>query len=48
MMIPDSTMLRLIVWIARRLGLRFDLDGESIIPSLDEHEVSEQLRYGRD
>jgi len=48
MIAPSDPLLRLVNWIANRL--RFDLDfrEDGIVDSLDEHEVSEQLQYGRD
>jgi hypothetical protein len=35
-------------WIADHLGFDLDLQEDSIMDPLDEHEVSEQLQYGRD
>lgn len=48
MIIPDNTVFRFMDWIAKRLGFDFDLQKDCIVDSLDEHEVSEQLQYGRD
>ena len=48
MIINDSIMLRFFNWIAERLGMSFDFQDDNIVDSLDEHEVSEQLDYGRD
>lgn len=40
------TLAILIDWIVSWLGL--DLASESVVVSLDEQEVSEQLQHGRD
>ena len=48
MIISDTIMFRLINWIADQLGLTLDFREQTIVESLAEHEVSEQLRYGRD
>jgi hypothetical protein len=48
MIFPSTTILRVLDWIALRFGIDFGLDEDGIVESLDEREVSEQLRYGRD
>lgn len=48
MIFPSTTFLRVLDWIALRLGIDFTPDEDGIVESLDEREVSEQLRYGRD
>ena len=48
MIIPGTTLLRFMNWIADRLGLDLDLQEDRIMDPLDEREVSEQLQYGRD
>jgi hypothetical protein len=48
MILPSTTFLRVLDWIARRLGIDFGPDEDGIVESLDEREVAEQLQYGRD
>jgi hypothetical protein len=48
MIFPNDTALKLMEWIATRLGLDLDLLDEGIVGSLDEEEVVEQLQHGRD
>ena len=48
MISPNNTMLRLMEWIARRLGIDLGIRESSVFDSLDEREVTEQLHYGRD
>ena len=48
MIIPGTTLLRFINWIADLLGLNLDFHEDRIMDPLDESEVSEQLQYGRD
>jgi hypothetical protein len=48
MIFPSTTVLRLVDWIADRLGIDLDLREEHILDPLDEHEVSQQLNHGRD
>jgi hypothetical protein len=48
MIIPNIFVLKVIGWIADRLGFDLDLRVERIVESLDEEEVVEQLQYGRD
>lgn len=43
-----TTLLRLMDWIAGRLGSDLDFREDHIIDPLDEQEVAEQLQYGRD
>lgn len=43
-----TTLLRLMDWIADRLGSDLDFREDHIIDPLDEQEVAEQLQYGRD
>ena len=45
---PNTALLRFMNWIADHLGLDLELDEDRIMDPLDEHEVSEQLQYGRD
>jgi hypothetical protein len=48
MILPNDMVLRFFGWIAGRLGLDLDFGEDGVVGSLDEHEVSEQLQYGRD
>jgi len=48
MILPGTTLLRIMNWIADRLGFDLDLQEDRIMDPLDEQEVSEQLQYGRD
>ena len=48
MIFPSTTLLRLIVWLVRRLGLDFEIPEIGFFDSLEEREVNEQLHYGRD
>ena len=48
MIVPSTWLLRLAGIIFSRLGLYLDLQSQGIVESLDEAEVAEQLRYGRD
>ena len=48
MILPGNVFVSFVVWILERIGLEFDLPNERVIDPLDEHEVSEQLGYGRD
>ena len=48
MIFPGTALLRFMNWIADHLGFDLDLQDGRIMDPLDEHEVSEQLRYGRD
>ena len=45
---PNTALLRFMNWIVDRLGFVLDLEEDRIMDPLDEHEVSEQLQYGRD
>ena len=48
MIFPSTALLRVLDWIAHRLGLDFGFEEDGIVESLDEREVSEQLQHGRD
>ena len=48
MILPGTTLLRVMNWIADRLGFDLDLHEDRIMDPLDEQEVSEQLQYGLD
>lgn len=48
MIFPSTTLLQLMVWVARRLGLELEIPDIGAFDALDEHEVIEQLHYGRD
>lgn len=48
MIFPGSTLLWLIDWLARIVGIDFGIADNIGFDSLDEREVSEQLHYGRD
>jgi len=48
MIFPGTALLRFMNWIADRLGFDLELEDDRIMDPLDEHELSEQLRYGRD
>jgi hypothetical protein len=48
MIFPSTTLLQLIVWVARRLGLDLEIPEIGVFDSLDEREITEQLHYGRD
>ena len=48
MIFPGNTILRLMEWIAERLDFELDLSDDRIVDPLDEHEVTEQLQFGRD
>jgi hypothetical protein len=48
MIFPSTTLLQLIVWVAKRLGLELEIPDIGAFDALDEHEVIEQLHYGRD
>jgi hypothetical protein len=48
MITPDSAVLKVMEWIANRLGFDLDLRDEGIVDALDEQEVIDQLQYGRD
>ena len=48
MILPGTALLRFMNWIVDRLGCVLDLEEDRIMDPLDEHEVSEQLQYGRD
>ena len=45
---PNTALLRIMNWIVDRLGFVLDLEEDRIMDPLDDHEVSEQLQYGRD
>jgi len=45
---PNTALLRIMNWIVDLLGFVLDLEGDRIMDPLDDHEVSEQLQYGRD
>jgi hypothetical protein len=48
MILPGTMLLRLMDWLASRLGFDFGMRGGNVFDSLDEREVNEQLHYGRD
>ena len=48
MILPGNIVVSFVVWIFQIFGLEFDLPDERVIDPLDEREVTEQLRYGRD
>jgi len=48
MIFPGNTMLRLMEWIVERHDFELDLSDDRIVDPLDDHEVVEQLQYGRD
>ena len=48
MMFPSTALLQLIVWIAKRLGLGFEIPEIGVFDALDEREINEQLHHGRD
>ena len=48
MILPGTTLLRIMNWIADRLGFDLDLQEDRIMDTLEEEEVVEQLQYGRD
>ena len=48
MILPGTTLLRFMKWIANLLALDLGLQEDRILDPLDESEVSEQLQYGRD
>ena len=48
MIFPNSIVFRVMDWIADRLGFDLDLRADGIVDSLDEEEIAEQLRHGRD
>ena len=48
MILPSGIFLNLVCWIADKLGLELGLCDDTLIDSLDEREISEQLQYGRD
>jgi hypothetical protein len=45
---PGSVFVSFVAWILERFGLGFTLPAERFVDNLDEHEVTEQLQYGRD
>jgi hypothetical protein len=48
MILPSDTVLRIVDCIARHIGLDLGLPESSVLDSLDEREVTEQLHFGRD
>ena len=48
MIFPSTIVLRLMDWIARRLGFDLGIPENIGFDSLDEREVIDQLHYGRD
>ena len=48
MITPNLIVLKIIGWIADRLGIDLDLREGHIVDPLDEHEVLRQLHHGRD
>ena len=48
MITPPNTVLRVLEWLAERLGADLESLGDSVIDPLDEPEITEQLEYGRD
>lgn len=48
MIVPNDTIVRILDWLARRFGPDLGLPASSVVDSLDEHELSEQLHFGRD
>jgi len=48
MIFPGNFFASFVIWILEKFGLEFALPDERIVDPLDEHEISEQLRYGRD
>jgi len=48
MIVSENIVVSFVVWILEQLGLEFGLPAGRMIDPLDEQEVSEQLRYGRD
>jgi len=48
MIFPSNSVVSLIVRLADLLGLTIDLSQSLLALGLDEQEVMEQLRYGRD
>ena len=48
MILPGTALLRFMIWIADHLGFDLDFEEDRIMDPLDEHEVAEQLQYGRD
>ena len=48
MILPNSMLFRFVDWIADHLGLDLKLGEDRILDPLDEHEIVEQLQYGRD
>jgi len=48
MIFPGTALLRFMNWIADHLGFDLDLQDDSIMDTLEEEEVVEQLQYGRD
>jgi len=45
---PVTALVRVVKWIASHLELDLHLHEDGVVESLDEHEVSQQLQYGRD
>jgi len=48
MILPGNIVVTFGVWIFRIFGLDIDFSNGRMIDPIDEHEVSEQLQYGRD
>ena len=48
MITPDSAVLKIMGWIANRLGFDLDLQEDGFFDSLEEREITEQLHHGRD
>lgn len=48
MIFPSNSVVSLIVRLADLFGLTIDLSQNLLALGLDEQEVTEQLRYGRD
>jgi hypothetical protein len=48
MIVPSNTFLRIVDWIAQRIGLNLGLPEDITLDSFDEREIADQLRYGRD
>ena len=45
---PNTTLVRIVSWLAELLGLRFELDEQGLIDHLDENDLTEDLHFGRD
>jgi hypothetical protein len=43
-----NTVVSFVAWILRRFGIEIDFHTQGIVDSLDEHELREQLHYGRE